>query len=98
MNNLLAAKRLARSISLLFVVGSVAAGPADAQQKIGTCSVLPGQQHLEHSVDTLPILSNSASMATTIGANTGFHADFGAGTWNGRVESAFRSSQFPGRR
>jgi len=34
-------------------------------------------------VDTLPVLSNSGPMVTTIGASTGFHADFGAGMWNG---------------
>ncbi len=42
------------------------------------------QQHLEHAnPDTLPVLSNSSSMVTTIGASTGFHADFGAGVWDG---------------
>jgi hypothetical protein len=76
-------RRFVRSMSLLFVVGGIAAGTADAQQRIGTCSVLPANNIWNTPVDTLPVLANSASMVTTIGANIGFHADFGAGIWNG---------------
>ena len=83
MNRALATRQAARSISLLVVVGLVGAGTADAQQTIGTCPVLPANNIWNTPVDALPVLSNSASMVATIGANTGFHADFGAGTWNG---------------
>jgi hypothetical protein len=76
------ARQLAHSIAMLFVVGLVA-GTAYGQQTIGTCSVLPANNIWNTPVDTLPVLPNSASMATTIGANTGVHADFGAGIWNG---------------
>jgi hypothetical protein len=79
----IATRSLVRSISLLVVLGLVAAGPAVAQQTIGTCQVLPADNIWNTPVDTLPVLPNSASMVTTIGASTGFHADFGAGTWNG---------------
>jgi hypothetical protein len=79
----LATRPVARSISLLFVAGLIGAGAADAQQTIGTCSVLPANNIWNTPVDALPVLSNSAAMVATIGANTGFHADFGAGTWNG---------------
>jgi hypothetical protein len=74
---------VARSISLLVVIGVFAAGTANAQQTVGGCTVLPANNIWNTPVDTLPVLSNSASMVTTIGASTGFHADFGAGTWNG---------------
>ena len=74
---------VARSISLMVAIGLFAAGPAAAQQIVGGCSVLPADNIWNTPVDTLPVLSNSASMVATIGASTGFHADFGAGMWNG---------------
>ena len=77
------ARRAAISITLLATVSLFAAGPADAQQTIGQCSILPANNIWNTPVDTLPVLSNSSSMVNTIGASTGFHADFGSGTWNG---------------
>ncbi len=56
---------------------------AEAQQVIGGCPVLPANNIWNTPIDTLPVLSNSGSMVTTIGASTGFHADFGAGMWDG---------------
>jgi len=73
----------ARSIVLALATGVVFAGPAHAQQTVGGCPVLPSDNIWNTPVDTLPVLSNSASMVTTIGATKGFHADFGAGIWNG---------------
>jgi hypothetical protein len=67
----------------LGLIGLVCAGDAYGQQTIGSCSVLPANNIWNTPVDTLPVLSNSGSMVTTIGASRGFHADFGAGTWNG---------------
>jgi hypothetical protein len=61
----------------------VPAVPAFAQQTIAGCQVLPTNSIWNTPVDTLPVLSNSASMVSTIGASRGFHADFGSGTWNG---------------
>ena len=74
---------IARSISLLVVIGLFAARTAHAQQVVGGCTVLPVNNIWNTPVDTLPVLSNSGPMVTTIGASTGFHADFGAGMWNG---------------
>jgi hypothetical protein len=59
------------------------AAPASAQQVIGGCPVLPADNIWNTPVDTLPVLANSATMVTTIGASRGFHADFGAGMWDG---------------
>jgi hypothetical protein len=64
-------------------MGTAAGGTAYAQQMIGSCAVLPANNIWNTPVDTLPVLPNSASMVTTIGANVGFHADFGAGIWDG---------------
>jgi len=65
-------RRAARSISLICVLGLVGAGTGYAQQTIGTCSVLPTDNIWNTPVDALPVLSNSASMVATIGANTDF--------------------------
>ena len=67
----------------LGLIGLVCAGHAYAQQTIGNCSVLPADNIWNTPVDTLPVLANSSSMVTTIGASRGFHADFGAGMWDG---------------
>jgi hypothetical protein len=61
----------------------LSAAPASAQQMIGNCPVLPADNIWNTPVDTLPVLANSATMVTTIGASRGFHADFGAGMWDG---------------
>jgi hypothetical protein len=50
---------------------------------IGGCPVLPADNIWNTPVDTLPVLANSATMVNTIGASRGFHADFGAGMWDG---------------
>jgi hypothetical protein len=83
MNRLLARRQATRVASLLLVCGSVTAGEGYAQQTIGGCTVLPANNIWNTPVDTLPVLSNSTAMVTTIGASRGFHADFGAGVWDG---------------
>jgi len=65
------------------LIGFVLTGNVYGQQTIGSCQVLPSNNIWNTPIDTLPVLSNSTSMVTTIGATRGFHADFGAGTWDG---------------
>ncbi len=65
----------------LFVLGLSCS--ALAQQTIGGCSVLPANNIWNTPVDTLPVAANSATLVSTIGASRGFHADFGAGLWDG---------------
>ena len=72
-----------RAIGLSVAFSMLFAGTAAAQQTIGGCSVLPADNIWNTPVDTLPVLSNSASMVATIGSTRGFHADFGAGMWDG---------------
>ena len=83
MNRAPDARRVAHWISLLLVTGSIGSGTATAQQTIGTCAVLPADNIWNTPVDALPVLGNSTAMVATIGATTGVHADFGAGTWDG---------------
>jgi hypothetical protein len=76
-------RRMARLSFLLLAAVYFLPGAARAQQVIGGCPVLPANNIWNTPVDTLPVLSNSTTMINTIGASTGFHADFGSGTWNG---------------
>lgn len=78
-----AMRQPACAISLLLVMGLFGADVTYAQQRNGGCSVLPADNIWNAPVDQLPVLSNSSSMVTTIGAGAGFHADFGSGTWDG---------------
>jgi uncharacterized protein YjdB len=72
-----------RSIVFAVILAAVSTGPAAAQPTIGGCPVLPADNIWNTPVDTLPVLANSATMVSTIGASRGFHADFGAGMWDG---------------
>jgi hypothetical protein len=74
---------MTRVTALGLLLGIAFAGNAYGQQMLGSCPVLPADNIWNTPVDTLPVLSNSTSMVNTIGASRGFHADFGAGTWDG---------------
>lgn len=83
MMHALSARQIARTLPLLLVAGLGTAHLAAAQPTIGACPVLPADNIWNTAVDTLPVLPNSATLVTTIGASTGVHADFGSGTWDG---------------
>ena len=72
-----------RATALTLTFAAALAAPAYGQQMIGSCPVLPADNIWNTPVDTLPVLANSATMVSTIGASRGFHADFGAGIWDG---------------
>ena len=72
-----------KRLAVMVLVGLASVAPATAQQVVGGCSVLPANNIWNTPIDTLPVLSNSDAMVTTIGPTKGFHADFGAGQWNG---------------
>jgi hypothetical protein len=74
---------MTRATALGVLFAFTLAGNVYGQQMIGSCPVLPANNIWNTPVDTLPVLSNSTSMVTTIGASRGFHADFGSGTWDG---------------
>ena len=50
---------------------------------IGGCPVFPASNPWNERVDTLPVAPDSAAMIRSIGLDTGLHADFGSGTWEG---------------
>jgi hypothetical protein len=51
--------------------------------RIGGCSMYPADNIWNTPVDSLPVDSHSSDWIDTIGTDTGFHMDFGSGTWEG---------------
>ena len=47
------------------------------------CEVFPRDNAWNQRVDRLPVAHGSAGLIRSIGADTGMHADFGSGTWEG---------------
>jgi hypothetical protein len=47
------------------------------------CSVFPKSSPWNQRIDSLPMAGNSAQIVNSIGADTGLHADFGSGLWEG---------------
>ncbi|MCB1049906.1 MAG: hypothetical protein KDC71_04845 [Acidobacteria bacterium] len=50
---------------------------------IAGCPVFPINNIWNTRVDSLPVHAQSAAWINSIGANTGFHMDFGSGLWQG---------------
>jgi hypothetical protein len=48
------------------------------------CPVFPKTNPWNQRVDKLPVARNSASVIASIGVNSGLHADFGSGLWQGK--------------
>jgi hypothetical protein len=85
------------SIVLLMVlsVSAVAAPGSQALQRgidrpsahtaasIGSCPLFPANNFWNRPVTGLPVHALSAAWISSIGADTGFHMDFGSGTWDG---------------
>lgn len=66
--------------ALVAAVGLTGCGPTVP----GTsCPMFPADSHWHADVRSLPVLSSSSSLVSTIGATTGLKADFGSGTWDG---------------
>ena len=72
-----------RTSVFCLILGVAFAADASAQQMIGSCPVLPADNIWNTPVDTLPVRGDSATLVNTIGSTRGFHADFGAGMWDG---------------
>ena len=47
------------------------------------CPVFPKSNPWNQRVDSLPLAANSAQIVNSIGSDTGLHADFGSGLWEG---------------
>lgn len=50
---------------------------------IGGCPMFPSNNIWNTPINTLPVHTHSDQWVNTIGRNTGFHMDFGSGTWDG---------------
>jgi len=80
--------RSGRSLSLNATVAALAtaaalAAPAQAATIAG-CPLLPRTFPTNQRVDHLPTLPGSAAVTASIGLDTGMHADFGSGRYEGR--------------
>jgi len=74
-------KRLVILAALLALSGAAAhARPLPSAPR---CSIFPKSNPWNQRVDKLPVAANSATMVRSIGLDTGLHADFGSGTWDG---------------
>src|SRR5205809_7135443 len=79
------------SIRLLLASTAVAvlaaAGGAAHALRLPTaprCPVFPKSNPWNRRVDKLPVAQNSAAIIGSIGVDTGLHADFGSGLWQGK--------------
>jgi hypothetical protein len=50
---------------------------------VGNCALFPSNNIWNARIDGLPVHSHSNDWVNSIGRNTGFHMDFGSGTWDG---------------
>jgi len=57
--------------------------PALAGAPLGGCPIFPADNIWNTRIDTLPVHALSDSWVDSIGRGTGFHMDFGSGTWAG---------------
>lgn len=59
------------------------AGASAPSPTIGGCPLFPANNAWNQRVDTLPVAADSATIIASIGVDTGVHADFGSGLWDG---------------
>jgi hypothetical protein len=72
------------SVKLLAVaLLALLAGAASPSPTLGGCPVFPPTNPWNQRVDTLPVAANSSTIIASIGLDTGVHADFGSGLWDG---------------
>jgi len=62
---------------------AVAARAQSPAPSLAGCPMLPPDDIWNTRVDDLPVHARSAAWIRSIGSDTGLHADFGAGLWNG---------------
>ncbi len=58
-------------------------GSAYLPPVLGECRIFPANNIWRHRVDSLPVHARSSQWISSIGGGTGFHMDFGSGTWDG---------------
>jgi hypothetical protein len=60
------------------------AGASASSPTLAGCGLFPADNAWNQRVDTLPVEADSDAIIASIGLGTGLHADFGAGTWQGK--------------
>jgi hypothetical protein len=75
-----------RLLALAAGVALVGVASAHALRLPGApkCPIFPATNAWNERVDTLPVAANSAQLIQSIGLDTGLHADFGSGLYDGR--------------
>ncbi|MBI5963833.1 MAG: S-layer homology domain-containing protein [Chloroflexi bacterium] len=84
--NLIMAAILLTSVNashMTMVAGNLLHRSRSNAPTIGNCPIFPQNNYWNMPVDNLPLHSLSSAWITTIGPTTGFHMDFGSGTWDG---------------
>ena len=71
-------KLVAAAALLLGLAGASASAP-----KLARCPVFPPSSPWNQKVDGLPVAADSAQLIASIGVDSGVHADFGSGLYNG---------------
>jgi len=76
--------RTAARLSVVFLLAAVPGSAAALHLPAAPrCSIFPSSNPWNRRVDKLPVAPNSATLIRSIGLDTGLHADFGSGTWDG---------------
>jgi hypothetical protein len=70
-------------VTILLATAASAAPERSAGPRVAGCPVFPADNAWNRRVDGLPAAGNSATLIRSIGLDAGFHADFGAGLWDG---------------
>jgi hypothetical protein len=78
-------KLLASGLALVAALAGAAFALAgsSASPALGGCPVFPASNVWNQRVDTLPVESDSAQLIASIGLDSGVHADFGSGLYDG---------------
>jgi hypothetical protein len=69
--------------AIAIVVALPGDGGAHRLPKAAGCPILPKSNHFNQRVDRLPTAANSNTLVASIGLDDEFHADFGAGDYDG---------------
>jgi hypothetical protein len=75
--------KVAAAALFTLVAVSTAGAASSASPTLGGCPVFPASNPWNQRVDTLPVAASSNAIIASIGLDTGVHADFGSGTWDG---------------
>ena len=76
--------RAARIVAAALVVAGLSGSAAALRlPTVPRCPIFPRSNPWNQRIDKLPVAANSATLVRSIGLDTGLHADFGSGTWDG---------------